>query len=292
MRMMGAPSLLPGDDVRVRRARARLRSCHARGMSFHHLSRQTGLSYRTLSHTYYRNGGMWRSTLLALTKMQFEEPDPTAIVSAVGTQRRLMALWADGFPTPWVADRMDVGPRQYVRRLAIGVKGASGVTYATHRKVAELYEKLVGVNPEDEPDITKVGRAKARNAARRQGIPGRACWDPDTIDDPDAHPEWTGACGTAEGVRIHRREGIPVCAFCRTACATAWVDDFDPAKMRELRTAHGWSLRALAAELGFAYRTVLEWESGKRTPTWGKIQPVLSLLDATITDVQTRKESG
>ena len=229
-----------------------------------------------------------RSTYNALmrARLWYQEDRYTgAEVPSVGTVRRLRALQADGFPGSYLCTLMGVEKSsvpEYAQR--------STVKSSTRRRVAALYEKLAGVRPEDVLPVAEARRM--RTIGRKRGWPPRGCWDPDTIDDPGAHPEWTGACGTAEGVQIHRREGIPVCDACRAACPTAWVDDFDPVKLRALRTAKGLSLRGVAAELGYAYRTMQTWESGERTPTWGKIGPVLSLLDATITDVQTRKESG
>lgn len=40
-------------------------------------------------------------------------------------------------------------------------------------------------------------------------------WDEDTLDDPDAAPDWTGRCGTPGGAEAHRRRGTPTCQACR-----------------------------------------------------------------------------
>lgn len=299
LRKQGRPSMvLPEEMAAARRLIDRAR---AYGMDDMMISRQVGILGRTTVWKVRtgRSATIRRCTYEKIMSLRPEEPRSTPHpargkvaagpqVPAVGLLRRLRALRADGFTNEVIAGLVGVTP-EAVSELARRDRAMAYET--THREVAEAYRKLVGTRPADHA-ITPRAEKYTRAFARKRDWAPSICWDPDTIDDPDAHPEWTGACGTAEGIRIHRREGIPVCAYCRTACATAWVDDFDPAKMRELRTARGWSLRALAAELGFAYRTVQEWESGKRVPTWGKIQPVLFLLDATITDVQTRKESG
>lgn len=291
MLIMGAPSLLPDTDARVRRARARVRSYHARGMTFAHMAKQTGLSYRTLSHIHYRNGGMRRCTLVALARMQFEEPEPTARVNPVGTRRRLMALWADGFPTPWVAERLDTGwPRQYLRRVAVGAKGAFATTYSTHRAVAELYEKLAEVDPFAEAGITKVGRSKARAAARRQGLPGRACWDSDTIDDPEAIPQWTGHCGTPLGRYVHARDGIPLCGPCREADRIKQPVELKPGVLARRRAQLGWSLDQLREHTGKEGRTIYSWEIGKHKPRLEPLEQVLNAYDLLLEDVLLEEE--
>lgn len=297
LRKQGRPSMvLPGEMAAARRLIDRAR---AYGMDDMMISRQVGIVGRTTVWKVRtgRSATIRRCTYEKIMRLRPEEPRSVPHpargkvaagpqVPAVGLIRRVRALRADGFTNEVIAGLMGVTP-EAVSELARRDRAVAFET--THREVVEVYQKLVGARPADYA-ITPRAEKYTRGVARKRNWAPSACWDPDTLDDPGAHPEWTGACGTAEGIRIHRREGIPVCAYCRTVCATAWVDDFDPARLRALRTKKGLSLRWIAGELGYAYRTVQTWESGERTPTWGKIEPVLLLLDATIEDV-TKEET-
>jgi lambda repressor-like predicted transcriptional regulator len=64
--------------------------------------------------------------------------------------------------------------------------------------------------------------ARSRNRATRERWAPPGAWDDDTIDDPAAHPDWTGHCGSDRGWWLHSIESIPVCARCETA-HTAWL---------------------------------------------------------------------
>jgi lambda repressor-like predicted transcriptional regulator len=59
--------------------------------------------------------------------------------------------------------------------------------------------------------------ARSRNRATRERWAPPGAWDDDTIDNPDAHPDWTGHCGTDRGWWIHSLEKIPHCQPCETA---------------------------------------------------------------------------
>ena len=107
LRSTGRPLLVKGTEWE--RARARARSFHAQGMTYSQMSRITGIPQRTIVNLAMTSRkGMKRATYTALMAMRFEEPDPTAMVSSVATRRRLAALWRDGFPLPWIAERVGV----------------------------------------------------------------------------------------------------------------------------------------------------------------------------------------
>lgn len=285
LRNTGRPLLVKG--MAWERARARVRSFHAQGMTYSQMSRITGIPQRTLVNLAMTSRkGMKRATYTALMAMQFEEPDPTAMVSPVATRRRMAALWRDGFPLPWIAERVGVGNRNYFQALLRGTKGVVAVTYATHRAVADLYEKLEGHWPEElgiEPRAARFVSA----FARKKGFAPRMCWDPDTIGDPEALPDWTGYCGTGFGMIVHKRDGIPPCDRCVDA-----YDYRDPypgfsgEKFRALRVRRGWARTPLGKEVGIDPSTIQYWEEGRSRPQrQGRLDRVLSVLDATYEDV-------
>lgn len=134
-----------------------------------------------------------------------------AAVANVGTARRLRALAAAGWPRGHLAARLGMS--------ADGVSKASRhprVRVATMRAVTALYDELLDEDPQSH-GISQYASTWARNRAAANGWAPPGCWDDDTLDDPDASPEWTGACGTESGYRIHQRDGIPSCAPCRAA---------------------------------------------------------------------------
>lgn len=258
---------------------ARVRSCHARGMSYAQMERQTGVAQRTIARV--SPPSMRRSTFNRLAGLEFEEPDPHTWIDPTGTRRRLSALWADGYPLPWLAGRLPFASRGYLQGLIRGHKGKAGVRYDNARAVRLLYDKLAASAPGADGVDSRSSRYGQVFAAKR-GLPGRACWDEDTIDDPEALPEWTGRCGTPYGRMLHRLEGTPLCSRCRGAAGRI---RFSGACLRDLRLSRGLSQNALADQVGLTQGVVHHWESGRYAPRAASLEKLLSALDATIGDV-------
>jgi hypothetical protein len=130
---------------------------------------------------------------------------------ATGTVRRLQALVAAGWPVLYIAAELGMFPTavsHLMRRRFI--------TLRTARRVAAVYDQLWSVDPATH-GATPKGILRARNLASAMGWAPAAAWDDDTIDDPAAHPDWTGHCGTARGVTAHEEHGIPLCPACEAA---------------------------------------------------------------------------
>jgi hypothetical protein len=147
-------------------------------------------------------------------------PPPTsksgAQMDATGTRRRLQALTAKGFPLYILGE---YSGKQFVQlnEIQLGTRrNRTHVAYAVRQEIAALYEKLADVDPWD-LGLTARSIHRAQTAARSHDWAPPMCWDEDTIDDPNAIPEWTGDCGSASGYRIHVRDDIPVCPPCRVA---------------------------------------------------------------------------
>ncbi|MEG8177480.1 hypothetical protein GZH49_02895 [Nocardia terpenica] len=96
-----------------------------------------------------------------------------AVVPGIGTQRRLQALVAIGYPQARLAAELGVRPSNFGSLI----HSDSPVIARRHREVAELFDRL-----EMTPGPSLAARAYAR--ARRWALPMQ--WDPETIDDPDA----------------------------------------------------------------------------------------------------------
>jgi hypothetical protein len=131
-------------------------------------------------------------------------------VSEVGSQRRLQALLAIGWPITHLAERLGEKPQM----TALLIKGRGGqVRTARAARIAALYDGLWDMPP---------------------AIPARTrtqlAWDDDDIDDPAAEPyrsqggptPWElKPCGTTAAARRHHRRGEPLCIACRRAVSRA-----------------------------------------------------------------------
>lgn len=280
LRATGRGLLVTGAEAGV--LLARLRSYHARGMTYVQMEAESGVHHRTIAHMVTCNRSrLKRTSYSRLVTMQFQEPSPNAWVSPVGTRRRVSALWLAGYPLPFLAERLGFWNRNYLQTLIRGTKGVAGVRYGNAQSVAGLYEKLVDCDPADcgiEPRAVKF----AQTFARKRGLIPGSCWDPDTIDDPEAPPEWTGACGTPFGALAHQQHGIPVCPPCEEAKVELV---FSGKKLLALREARGMSQRAVEQAIGLPRGQLHHYERGAYEPRPGRLDQILSALDATFEDV-------
>lgn len=204
-------------------------------------------------------------------------------IEPTGTLRRMRALVAAGFGYNILGPMLDCSLQAVFQLLT---DGRPTVMSSTAERVADLYDELSMKDPFDY-GATKLGVSRAKGVARRNNWAPAHCWDSDTIDDPEAIPQWTGECGTWIGARAHRRENIPMCEACRPVDAGLEVPGFSGTKLRELRERKGWSRVALAKEVGrMDASTIQYWETGRSVPEreW-KIDRLLSVLDATFEDI-------
>lgn len=272
-------------------AHRRVRSFKARGMSYRQMGDQTGLSTSTFSQIDDRfnvPGRMLRDVYVRIMSMRFEPPNDSAIVPQTGTERRLRSLWYDGFPLPWLVEKAGVGNHSHFQKIVRG-QIVGGLRYRTVRAIEELYDGLADRKPQDFGIGTRIVRYCQTFATKQGGVP-RSCWDSDTIEDPDAIPQWTGRCGTPLGNHIHKRDGVPMCPPCRQAGPMSGYPGFVPAKLAALRARAGLSLREVQEASGVHARTINGWELGHYSPRQPRLDEVLSVLDATVEDVIEEKE--
>lgn len=227
LRELGKPQLVSQEEYQL--ARRKLRIFKAKGMSCVMMSDATGMSDSSITQIiaglrFSRGepvGTIRRSTFNTIMAMEYEEPPEDgkytgARISPVGTRRRMQALAAVGFGFEFLGEQQGTGKAQPAR-LANPNHRLDFVTYQTYRRVKRMYEKLRYVDPLD-MGVTPYCVARQVANSARKGYAPPSCWDDDAIDDPDAIAEWTGACGTMAGVRIHRkREIMPLCPACKAA---------------------------------------------------------------------------
>lgn len=236
------------------------------------------------SHGYGRVERMWRPTRDALLAVQPEGSSGRgARIPDIGTRRRLQALVAQGFPGAFLAPRLG-WPKQIVNLLVANGRKAEWVYWASFRKVADLFEELDGADPAG-LGVAPGPVTRARAMAVRRGFAPRSCWDDDTIDDPEAIPEWTGRCGTPFGLRLHDVEGIPVCPACE-ACRGERLGVLSGDRLRDARVRRGLSQRGVAVAAGVASDQYRLWESGRSKPKFqADLERVLVVLDVTFEQV-------
>jgi len=189
-----------------------LKRWHVMGMTYYQMADQIGLSEATLCNvvTLQRGKvkgevvGICRKTYNAIMSIKWEEPIGFgARVPACGMRRRLQALQVAGFTLAFISEPMG---RHSTQVSFMARNDAKYTYYSMHKAVVGVFDKLISVDP---LDVGQTPRqvAVAKAAAKRNGYAPWTAWDDDTIDSPDAYPEWTGACGTQTGVNIHRKMG-------------------------------------------------------------------------------------
>lgn len=120
--------------------------------------------------------------------------------TVIGLQRRLQALMADGYSTRYLAQRSGQSPWMLNRYRT----GSRVPLYATTgRDLVTLYDWLAG----GDPDLSGSYLTRVQTLARKAGYAPSHTWRPGTIDNPDAIPDYTGACGTYTGYKRHKALG-------------------------------------------------------------------------------------
>lgn len=140
-------------------------------------------------------------------------------VPSLGTVRMLRAMWADGYSPKWLGLQMEgtVTYGRALRAVALADPATRRVSIQMQDDVRALFDKYAGVDPAAAGVPVNSVRMRMREAEAR-GWAKSVYWDVETIGDPDAFPDYTGMCGTAQGYRIHtKRLNEPACGPCLSA---------------------------------------------------------------------------
>jgi hypothetical protein len=191
---------------------------YASGLSYHEIAEQAGVSDSTPREIRERihDSVRWdvAKRLLALDPSQ--EGRGSGQGEPFRLQRRLRALVADGYSLLYLAELTGRTQNQ-LWKWTHAYTSVEYVHMASILTIKTTYDKLAGTDPLD-AGMTKQGVSRSRNIAKINGWAPSHCWDSETIDDPEAFPEWTGQCGTYAGYNAHYRHRIlPVCDPCYTA---------------------------------------------------------------------------
>lgn len=265
MRSVGKPGrILPHEFAQLQ---AHMRALTDAGMTHQLITEIAGCPTATLSRILSpKAAGATRRNYEKLMAVEFALPDQRGarVVETVGLQRRVNALRAAGWGIE--AQNRILGCLGSTRLRNISKGRAHLVHFNGAQALKAMYDKLKDVDPIQygiPPADVKRTKAYAKDLAPP------ACWDDDTIDDPDAYPEWTGACGTFDGYRVHVREDIPLCAVCKSAVEDAdevMVRVLDAPELRARLKSRDVKLAQLAEAVGVAVDTVFRWSMGDREP--------------------------
>lgn len=269
-----------------------------KGVAGSYIAKRAGVSEAMVMGHYHglrRTGGETRAygSPLETCRWDFERAilgakfthDDVFQVDACGVHRRIGALIHHGYTYSFLAAQMGQSLAVFHRRLVTDKRERS--RYSFHRQLDALYSKLIAMDPAD-AGVGEHGRKYAARLAEKHGFAPAHCWDEDTIDDPNAFPEWTGECGTVTGYFLHLKYGIRVkewsngtrpggepkikksvqCDACKDARLAAkakytkW-NDADRASILS-KIDNGWTVRAVAAEYGCSTRTVERFKRERR----------------------------
>lgn len=284
----GRPCMLePEERMKVV---AHVKGLHANGMTCRQIADAAGHSSSdTVAHMVFdkrppETTRIRRTTANALMAVELEghrgwgaRRDPTI------PRRMLQALHAEGFSIPFLAGLLD-RPSAALYEFEHGNRGGHYMRYAWGEAIVELYVKLAGTDPADY-GMSQQSITAAKSWAQKYRYAPSFCWDEDTIIDPDAIPEWTGACGSLTGYNIHKREDILMCFACASvAAAKKEYKIFDRHAFRDARLRAGLSVNALARESGVDSGSVSGWEKGRCQPSLVYLNKVLPFLNATESD--------
>lgn len=111
---------------------------------------------------------------------------------ATGSQRRLQALVAMGWPAGFLASEMSLAPVT-VRKIMTGK--ADRITQLTVKRVSRVYDRY-----SMQPAPAGIRFDHARMFAQEHGWVSSLAWDDDVIDDPAATPNLTGDKKRAQSV--------------------------------------------------------------------------------------------
>lgn len=177
-----------------------LRTC---GMRVQEISRKSGVHPTTIRTDLFKNEKMMRRNARALLAVR-------PPFSTIGLRRRYEALIHKGYPRTWLAEQLGIHQSTF-SQFILGRKTC--VEFGP--RLVELYARLAEKDPA-ELGVLVPPHVLSR-ARKRYPLPPTV-WDLDTIDRLDMYPEFTGACGTTTGYRIHKEVlGTQPCFQCRCA---------------------------------------------------------------------------
>jgi hypothetical protein len=183
--------------------RERLTQLH-KCMFFTQISALTGIAESTLKDHYYNE----RSTVHVDTvKKLFAIPLPSGDIPSNedrkrGAVRIVHGLLARGFSLMVMTEFLPTTYASLSNLSSENSAGWHGMSTEMYAHFVTMATKLEKAKPVDF-GIAIVTQNMNKSRARNNQWAPIGCWDLDTVHRADVFPEWTGACGTIEGYRLH-----------------------------------------------------------------------------------------
>lgn len=242
-RLIGYGQWQPFTDAQP--VRQHVLAIKASGMGLVGIVKHTGVSLGSLEHLVYGKDDYPPAVTIRTESARallaywptLDDYDDHNIIDGTGTRRRVQALAVAGWSSKAMHQHASIANVQTFERLRARTK----VTARLARAVRDLYDEVSAKTAEDF-GVTPWLAARTRTYAAKHQWAGPEAWDDDTIDDPEAHPDWTGCCGTDHGWWLHNINSLPVCARCQDAHKTWLAERRDlPAveRFRQLAYAKG-----------------------------------------------------
>ena len=170
----------------VERVKAHIDYLYSTGMGSDSIAKAGGVSAYAVRRI--RNGQATRTKVAVAKKLLTVEPTDAALVSSIGSIRRLRALLAIGWAMPAVAEVCGINMGMLQHIMADNQRSSGMVTRATHEAIRKAYDELSMKLPQPTTPGQKgiVTRSKS-TAAKRGWVPPLA-WDDGDLDDPNAKP--------------------------------------------------------------------------------------------------------
>jgi hypothetical protein len=221
-----------------------------------------------------------------LTALDLETgPGLTVEGRALGAHRMVAGLAAIGWTYQAMhAMQPDWGAECFRRYGQRPGRKHSQISKQRYLDLKALAQRLETLDPVRDGGAGLTPHRAVRAKARNKGYAPIDCWDLDTVHLPEAVAEWTGACGTEEGYRIHIRETIegrhlPLCEPCREVVEVVLPGhrgaageppfEFLVERFREALDRRGINPRQLAIKLGRDPKhsdRFYRWLAGDRQP--------------------------
>lgn len=278
----GRPMRVPADEARAHRDA--LRALGMTDTRIAEMATENGfpMHQSTVSTVGLHNPNVHRNTANGILSIALEdaEPQPHKLVPVIGMQRIIGGLMCAGYSLNWLSmnaiycARTERKKRNHSFAHAMMSGKFNWVELQTFQRTYRFAQKLEVTDPRD-MGLMEQQVSRSKNYAAKHGYVPLTCWDEDTIMNPGAFPEWTGACGTTTGYNLHRKHDIHMHHYvdrngkersnvlCEACCGARVSERDQRTRTLQLRRDEcagmildGVPYRVIAAELGMSTRTV------------------------------------
>ncbi|WGM21841.1 hypothetical protein QEH68_06620 [Paenarthrobacter sp. OM7] len=175
--------------------RAHILALMEAGVSMKRLGKIAGMAHSTISavvygrtergHTAYRRVHKDTAAKILAIQPSMENMAPNRYIDSCGTIRRLQALVAIGWSQNRLCEQLGISRRNFGTFM-----NADKCTVRKALAVRDLYNQLWNQPQTGVEWHSKTSATRARNHAKARGWAPPLAWDDETIDNPDAQPEF------------------------------------------------------------------------------------------------------